>query len=59
MNEKKVARIEKIIQEAVEQSWGWALPTLSFQLGQAWVEEKNVVIFDIQEDSSAAATGNQ
>lgn len=51
MNEKKVARIQKIIQEAVEQSWGWQMPILSFQLTQNWVEEKNVVIFDIQDDS--------
>jgi len=51
VNEKKVARIQKIIQEAVEQSWGWQIPILSFQLTQNWVEEKNVVIFDIQDDS--------
>jgi RsmE family RNA methyltransferase len=54
MNEKKVARIHKIIQEAVEQSWGWQLPSLSFQLEQSWVEEREVVVFDIPNDSNTS-----
>jgi RsmE family RNA methyltransferase len=51
MNEKKVSRIHKIIQEAVEQSWGWQLPSVSFQLEQGWLEERDVVIFDVPKDS--------
>jgi RsmE family RNA methyltransferase len=63
MNEKKVARIQKIIQEAVEQSWWWQLPSLSFQLEQNWVEERDVVIFDVPKDTytspSVEVTGVQ
>lgn len=63
MNEKKVARIQKIIQEAVEQSWWWQLPTLAFQLDQNWLEERDVVIFDVPKDTytspSVEVTGVQ
>lgn len=51
VNEKKVARIHKIIQEAVEQSWWWQLPNLSFQLEQNWIEDREVVLFDIVDDN--------
>ena len=46
VNEKKVARMQKIMQEAVEQSWGWHTPALSFVTKKEWVLEDDVVIFD-------------
>lgn len=45
-NENKVARMQKIIHEAVEQSRWWVVPTLSFKQKGNWEEERNVVVFD-------------
>lgn len=46
-NDAKMLRIQKIVQEAVEQSWGWRLPKLSFVTDIAsCVVNQPSVIFD-------------
>lgn len=46
-NEKKEQRLMKIVREAVEQSWGWGLPTVKFVPNiQKELEGKNIVVFD-------------
>lgn len=47
VNPNKVLRIQKIMQEAVEQSWGWRLPELSFVTDVDWKISDPVVVFDI------------
>jgi len=47
VNANKVLRIQKIMQEAVEQSWGWKLPELSFVTDIDWNVSDPVVVFDI------------
>jgi len=57
-NDNKIARMQKIIREAVEQSWGWYVPNLSFQMAQAWVEERELVIFDKTTDYRLQTTNS-
>ena len=49
-NDNKTVRMQKIIREAVEQSWGWHIPELSFMTDKDFLMEEKVIIFDKQED---------
>ena len=56
VNPNKVLRIQKIMQEAVEQSWGWTLPELSFVTDMDWTVSDHVVVFDIADTDLVSST---
>ena len=46
-NEKKAIRLEKIMKEALEQSRGWHLPTLTFASDiHEYIQNNKLIVFD-------------